>query len=583
MFKTKNSTTYSILVFILFIFISKNYFNFNLIEIAYAQGANPTQSFFNTMTQFISLILTFLHFITFIFFKILAYLLDPKTFLAINDTGLLLRLWQFSRDIMNVIFVFMLLGGSIAALVTAKGDLLKEHAPKFILAVILVNFSWFFPRVILDASSVLTATMYNITDAVAGECKTRNDTTGALEDCKAIMDIAFFNDPTAADPNGGWEEQLSGLLWVKYTNINNVQAQPSLYILNGLVVNHSKLRLIPFLRDDFQAAEAADPENFQGLMEIIKLLIRATLVLVIQIAICFPLTAMCVAFLIRIPILWLTISFMPFIFLGFALNGKFNTSITTEYIWKNFIMSAFLPFLVAIPLCIGYILITAGINSPPPSDLQELANIHIPLIQGISDFWALLWLFLSLMIIWVGVFKAIQSAGPAYEGMANSIKGFGMGVGKFALSLPASAPILPVGTFDKFDGKKDGRTSIKDMMQMAGNIDKLSGGQFGWGNESDGGGANQEFFRQGSTNQQNARNSFNEINNLFRRGIKVTDPQMRDQLKSLERAIRSESGKGSNTRLTIDDIRGANISSGSSKLKDEELKKILDEINKPGT
>jgi hypothetical protein len=83
---------------------------------------------------------------------------------------ILRNLWVTSRNIVNSLFLFILLFAGIYMIVMGGDGMqkVKSGMPKFVLAVILVNFSWFFPRVILDVSNVLTAVIFRIPELVTG-------------------------------------------------------------------------------------------------------------------------------------------------------------------------------------------------------------------------------------------------------------------------------------------------------------------------------------------------------------------------------------------------------------------------------
>ena len=90
-----------------------------------------------------SLIITFLEFFAFFFFNILSYLLEPELLLGMIGSGgdeVLNTIWRVSRDIMNIIFAFLLVVGAIITVITAKREYLAQYAVKFAHAVILVNF-----------------------------------------------------------------------------------------------------------------------------------------------------------------------------------------------------------------------------------------------------------------------------------------------------------------------------------------------------------------------------------------------------------------------------------------------------------
>ncbi len=72
--------------------------------------------------------------------------------------------WKILKDLMNIVFIFLLLYEAIK-LIIGQGS--KESVKKFItgivLASILINFSLFFTKVLIDASNIVTVGLYDAT------------------------------------------------------------------------------------------------------------------------------------------------------------------------------------------------------------------------------------------------------------------------------------------------------------------------------------------------------------------------------------------------------------------------------------
>src|SRR5206468_2929278 len=103
---------------------------------------------------------------------------------------------------------------------------------------------------------------------------------------------------------------------------------------------------------------------------LIVFLAKMIVVLLIHVALFFPLFAMTVAFFIRIPIIWFTIAFMPFTFFSFVMGNALIEVDTVKEIWHRFVTAAFLPTMVAVPITIGFMMVNAGLsaqNIPPPN------------------------------------------------------------------------------------------------------------------------------------------------------------------------------------------------------------------------
>ena len=362
------------------------------------------------------------------------------------------EIWQLMRDLVNVMFAVLLVVGAIMTIVQANTETVKNYRVKFILAVVLVNFSWFVPRVILDVSQVLTYTVYQIPSAFRNGPNAVKCTLPGLDDagneipCIIITNVKFLentNDEDVVEIEGdtegkeGWVCPLKGLVCYEQKNFNeNPETWTSSSILNGLIINHAQLRVLANIRQP-------DPPAGQDreLTELITFLMRMLLVLVIHIGLFFPMLAMVVAFFIRIPILWVTMAFMPLAFLGYVIGDKMGDLDTVKKIWKRFLSAAFLPLLVAIPITIGFILINAGANVEPPAAFKEF-NTFIPLLASVNDFWELLWMFIAIFVLWTETF-AILNKDELIGKFTTPIQNFGQNVGKLALQAPLAAPILP--------------------------------------------------------------------------------------------------------------------------------------------
>ncbi|MCK5021365.1 MAG: hypothetical protein KAS32_30415, partial [Candidatus Peribacteraceae bacterium] len=339
-------------------------------------------------------------YLSFLLYPYVIVLLNPQFFLEItasSGNGLsqnpILTIWQLSRDIMNTIFAFMLIAGAMVTVITAKQDYLKKYAIKFFLGIILVNFSWFFPRVILDVSHVLTANIYQIPSIIGTECKVRN-ASGKMIDCIYPTSVRFFQNDTFKD-TGDYTCPNPYVCYIPSTLDNNTNISSG--ILAGLIMNHARL---PELDKVMASSNSTNSQNNLGwIKSLIESIIRSGMQLLIVIYITLIMIGMTIALLIRVPILWMTMGFMPLMFLGFVI-GDLMPKFNTMEIFKHFVKAAFLPAVLAMPLSIGYIIINALAFSPAPPSAAILENSTGPLLAGVNDLWQFLWLLLTVVVMW---------------------------------------------------------------------------------------------------------------------------------------------------------------------------------------
>ena len=375
-----------------------------------------------------------LNFAAFLVMKLLSWLIDPGNIYALGNEGMMLRLWQISRDIMNLIFALLLLGGAIMTIVFAKQDIIKQNIVKFLLAVVLVNFSWFFPRVIIDIANVTTATVYGLPKAIDSTCQWRDGTGTLRTDCVVVNDILLLDDASGACPTatGGSEVDFAPIMKVCLAPLDST-ANTGFGIINGLVVNHGRLMHLGLI-------VGSPPSGGTGgsVAETLRFIIIISFVTFLHVMLVFPLAAMTAVMIIRIPILWMTISFMPFMFIGFLIGDKFIKINTMEIFQKHFMTAAFLPTLIAIPISIGYIMLNqvATLSSAPPG-----LGGSFKLITEVQNWWGLIWILLSFMVIWIGSFWAMKSD-SIYAKFSEPIHS----IGNNFLKLPLNTPFIPHDT-----------------------------------------------------------------------------------------------------------------------------------------
>ncbi|MBM3227979.1 hypothetical protein FJZ27_03935 [Candidatus Peribacteria bacterium] len=494
----------------------------------------------------------------FLCLKLISYLSDPNIVFNINDTsGILIRIWRISRDIMNLIFAIILLIGSIMTIVLGKQEIVKQHITKFLLAVVLVNFSWFFPRVIFDVANVTTATIYGLPRLVLGTsgtptgsgsvstwpCVWRNK-AGVAQNCVVMSDIKFF-DSSATCPAGSVPPSPLDLAIAKVCFINyDSNANTAFGIINGLVLNHGRLMHLGLLQGAAGGGIGTTPQ------ESLKFGFMLSLITFMHFMLVFPIAALAAILMIRIPVLWLTISFMPFMFIGFIVGEKFRVN-TMDIFSKHFLTAAFLPALIAVPFSIGFIMLnTFNIAYPPaPPGLNE----NFPVIPEVRSWWDLIWVLIAFMVIWKGSRWAMKSD-EIYSNVTEPIYQIGTGI----LMSPVKTPFIPIDTNNNGirGDAGDRRFSISDI------VGNVQGGRLPFGfNSGPQGGAADKVPGGGNPGVQNAASDINtkvnpvDFNKLVDSNVKVD--QMVDTLRKINESVRANTGAGKNVDITVQAIQSA--------------------------
>lgn len=93
------------------------------------------------------------------------------------------RGWQIVRDISNIFFIIILVWTGLSAVFNTSGNSMKKVVPQLILNALLINFSLFGTRVVIDVSNVVARVFYKSVEVCDGKCQPR-DASGAIPNVK---------------------------------------------------------------------------------------------------------------------------------------------------------------------------------------------------------------------------------------------------------------------------------------------------------------------------------------------------------------------------------------------------------------
>ncbi|MFH1444634.1 MAG: hypothetical protein ABIG34_04600 [Candidatus Peregrinibacteria bacterium] len=424
-----------------------------LVESARAAG-DAIDPFFKVIDQAMSWVAIFAHFLIYILSAICGMLLDPN-FINLRTDGqsmgsTLLKLWQISRNITNILLAFMLVIGAVMTVIFAEGGYVQKYAVKFVLAVVLVNFSWFFPRVVLDLANILTATIYSLPSSINVPCTTF-DTKGDPAECKVISDFAFFDGTNRKPPwkcpiDFGGKEPV---VCVKEESLAASANTPNA-IFGGLIYNHARFQYFTTVQAPGGGGNPlAGPNTAARLPQLLMFTLLMSIMLFFSIALLFPLLALTLVLLIRIPVIWITVAFMPFMFIGFVAGDQLKVFNPME-IWNKFLHAAFIPVVTAIPFSVGFIMVNVGLaNQPAGWDIAThpfMKKMLVSPIPGVTNLWQLLWVGMAIVIVWLGAQTAFKMD-TLFEKFASPIMNAGASIGRLLVKLPLLAPLpLPGAT-----------------------------------------------------------------------------------------------------------------------------------------
>ncbi len=476
--------------------------------------------------------------INFITFKIGALLSNDYIFAGTMGT-MLQSIWRVNRNIVNIIFVLVLLYLALKYIFGSEegGTDLKKVLPMFALMLIAVNFSWLASKVVLDAASVATQIVFSLPTAVKGvigdevlnnqikNCEidpkngntkgmcsstlvrtvpdakftvNLNDTTG---ECNGIEDRYKAENPPpnenstptttpaapAADattpppaPTIDQTHPLKGInifCW-KTIDLADYNQNNASYFLSYSMARVQRL------------TQASTSDAF-------KLSIGVIFSILIQVVYLVAFASLFIAMILRIAVLWFFVAFSPLLVLALFLEEHVKELKLSEETLSmgTFIQWAFAPAKLGAVWAVGFMMITMGQTlgenffSKANAEPGQILNVGA-LFMGMDNLQEFMWLLMTVGIIWVGTFAVLTKLEIGKEIFAK-INSAGTRVAEVVGKSPILAPIMPI-----YDSK--GGVHMESIAQLKKEI--------GFGNllskwealESGDANSNSEKYREGS-------------------------------------------------------------------------------------
>lgn len=397
----------------------------------------------------------------------------------------LLAIWVIIRNFVNIAFVIVLVAAALYSVLGIGGDeggfAIKKVLPKVIIGLILVNFSFFFCKVILDATNVLTTAFAGIPGQVdsrynnilAMEFKNENG-----EDINIEAAICRGTQKTAAHlRQGGTLRRETGILdWC-----NGDQLKESLEVPDYAAAAGQGEATMQFaLRDFFTKygshnAAFALAANFMKISEqrfavpeltTVEELFKNTIFSIVMFLIFgTTIVALFIVLLARAVVLWVVIALSPAAIFLMLFKDQLGFLGTGEAdLQEKFVQHAIAPATISLVMSIGFLMVDAfkGSNLGPGLGGVTIAapSPGSAPIKGFVFLQDLLIAVAAVGIVWMGVFAAAKKT--IAQGVLGTIESTVGGGLKWA----ATAPFKYIRWIPTKGPK--GETSASPMAFMAG-------------------------------------------------------------------------------------------------------------------
>ncbi|GEM_PF-3860780 len=342
----------------------------------------------------------------------------------------LLSIWVQIRNLVNVVFVLILLAIAIynvMGLGEEGGTLplaFKTVMPKFVLALIAVNFSFLGAKVVLDFTNVITGAVFALPANIAGS-----------------------SDKMQAD----FENMICG------TKSNEVPMKP-LWCDQGQLNDRAINFFSRLDRNNITLAYAVQfgrAPNLKfikdGLKDISQLGFNIIFNTVLYVVYSLSFIALLLVLLFRTVALWIGVVLSPLLALSIVLPNLKELAGSGGELKDQFVKNAIAPIKIGLVLSIGYIMLDGfsadkGIHGEllSSSVLTSIDPNSLP--TDITDLQQLMIAVGVIVIVWMGVFSAADET--AAKGITGFIRDKAQAFGQFAAKLPTYAQVIPTNMAD---------------------------------------------------------------------------------------------------------------------------------------
>ncbi|MBU1935327.1 hypothetical protein KKF04_04685 [Patescibacteria group bacterium] len=394
-----------------------------------------------------------------------------------NMGGMLKSIWTVSRNLVNIVFVLILLGLALKEIfwVTEEGGgTLKKNLIKFTLLLIAVNFSWLGAKVVLDAANVATNVVFSIPMGVSsigdGIDYTPCDVNTANKETTGMCYPSAIFGPVDSDEYNYLPASECGEIEKKYDTVYNQETgelneglQPSdKEGIEGVTTFcWDNIDLFKYNKNTSVIYLTFGMARIQNLVTasntgdgIVQLSVAIVMSLVLQVAYTIALLALFIALIIRMAMLWIFVAFSPFLVL-MMFSEKFSQEIGDKFSIKEFANWAFVPAKVGAVFSVAFLMVSAGQSltgfDTILSETEGGGGVTITakmfkiksLLMGMDSIQEFIWLLITLAILWMGVF-AVLGKMPIVSSVTNQIDDYGKRTAKWLGKSPYWAPIMPM-------------------------------------------------------------------------------------------------------------------------------------------
>jgi len=357
----------------------------------------------------------------------------------------LLNIWSTIRNMVNIIFVLILLAIALYNVMgIGENYSLKKMLPKFIIALIAVNFTYIGIKVVLDSVNVVSTAIFalpvNIQTPAEGQVGilTANQVTGF---CEGLYQGKVGSPEYLTNWGNATNASAGGVAYCDDKGKINTSNPTVANFFNSFNARNAALALalamgkINLLDKVYVSSNAGAKE----------LLLNTGFSVVLYVVYAVAFVVLFVVLLVRIVALWLMICISPIMMLKYVLPEKMVSSLGEAGNFADkFVKNAIVPITMAAVLTIGFILLQAFEVADYSKINQAVAGgvLGVGLFtSGLTTFQQLIAAMGMTVFVWTGIFTVTKDTfAGAITGAIKSAVG---GAGKALAQVPLMMPLFP--------------------------------------------------------------------------------------------------------------------------------------------
>ena len=397
---------------------------FLLPQLAFAADDPGANELMQNINEIVNLILRFVSALLWPVLMLIGSLMDNDLIFGGAMGERLREVWVQMRNFVNIIFVIVLLAVALYNVLGIGEDggplALKTVLPKFVLALIAVNFSFFGIRVVLDFTNVITGAVFALPATVSDQ---------RFSSDKIEKDICETNS----------NEMPMKRLWCKENKFNDRAKSffakfDRTNVAMIYAIKFGKAHSLKFIKGGLKSiGQLAFNVLFNTLLFVVYALSFIALFLVL---------------LGRVVALWIAVVLSPLLALSIVVPQLKELAGGAGELQTKFVKSAVAPITIGLVLSVGYIMLEGfGGDKSIHGELLSSSTLEAidpnALPTDITDLQQLMIAIGVIVIVWTGVFDAAK--GTVAETITESIRSKAVDFGKFMAKLPTYAQVIPTG------------------------------------------------------------------------------------------------------------------------------------------